>query len=75
MLETSMERLQLRELAVPDIPQCIGDQDVAMQNLREDLDKAQNRLNQAQAESSMLKREIRDLRSLLAVYMSNSKEL
>ncbi|RNC50799.1 hypothetical protein TcCL_ESM12142, partial [Trypanosoma cruzi] len=74
-LEATVEKLELRQLAVPDIPVCATEQDVVVVNLKEDLLKVGSRLLEADAESTRLKREIRDLRSLLSLYMSNTKKL
>ncbi|KEG08769.1 hypothetical protein DQ04_06481030 [Trypanosoma grayi] len=73
-LETTVERLELRQLAVPDIPVCAGEKDIVLLNLKEDLNKTNSSLIEAKTESTMLKREIRELRSLLAIYMSNARK-
>ncbi|RNF16421.1 uncharacterized protein Tco025E_05187 [Trypanosoma conorhini] len=73
-LECTVEKLELRHLAVPDIPVCATAQDVAVVSLKEDLVKVGNQLLKSDAESTQLKREIRDLRSLLSLYMSNAKK-
>ncbi|EKF33615.1 hypothetical protein MOQ_002512 [Trypanosoma cruzi marinkellei] len=74
-LEATVEKLELRQLAVPDIPVCATEHDVVVVNLKEDLLKVGSRLLEADAESTRLKREIRDLRSLLSLYMSNTRKL
>ncbi|RNF00780.1 hypothetical protein TraAM80_07404 [Trypanosoma rangeli] len=73
-LESTVEKLELRYLAVPDIPECATPQDVAVANLKDDLLKVGNQLLKTDAESTQLKREIRGLRSLLSLYMSNAKK-
>ncbi|ESL09229.1 hypothetical protein TRSC58_03054 [Trypanosoma rangeli SC58] len=73
-LESTVEKLELRYLAVPDIPVCATPQDVAVANLKGDLLKVGNQLLKTDAESTQLKREIRGLRSLLSLYMSNAKK-
>ena len=73
-LQKTVGELELKVLAIPDIPVCRSDQDAHMLQQRTEIAQLQQQLDHMDSESRAQKREISDLRNLLSLHLAHSKK-